>query len=207
MIGTLISLLPTVMSLFSSNKAHNEYGKDLNALRASQHIDPALLGAQRLYAENATRGLPGYEDMRSEIEATIPETINQGKDFLTGTQAIQMLGSARANADKQLRALSVQNEQARMNNMDEYAKFLSGPMAAYGTHASDQATELGVASAFNKADKGASATKILNGLSNNLSAMSDEDLSKLIALFSKAKGIKPAGGPTPDSNMFNENYT
>lgn len=184
-IGALISLIPTIASLFASNKGHNQYGKDLEAIRKAQQPSQAMLQARSLYAENATRGLPGYETYKQDIENTIPETLNQSKDWLTGNGAIELLGSARARADQQIRQLNAANDQARMGNMDAYGRFLSGPMAADEINLRNTVNELAVGQAYNKADKGAAGSNIMGQFSNTLSKLSDEDLSKLIALLSK----------------------
>lgn len=204
-VGALISLIPTIASLFASNKGHKQYGEDLDAIRKNQRMSDSLLQARSLYAENATRGLPGYENIRQDIENTIPETLNQSKDWLTGNGAIEMLGSARARADQQIRNLNAQNEQARLNNTMQYGQFLSGPMAAEDINMRNTQNELAVASAYNKADKSASANNILGQFSNNIAKMSDEDLSKLIALLSKSNtgGFTDGGGITGDSNTYN----
>ena len=207
MVGAFLSLVPTIASLFASNKGHNEYGQDLNTLRQNQRLPESLLRANNLYAENATRGLPGYENYRQDIENTIPETINQSKDFLTGNGAIELLGNARARADKQIRDLNAANATAQQQNMDQYGRFLSDRMAWGETNLQNNMNELSVASAYNKADKAASSNNILGQFSNSLAKMSDEDLSKLIAELSKNKtGWAPAGGTVSDTNTYNENF-
>ena len=186
MIGEILSLIPSIIGLFNSNKSHDQYTDELNKIKDQQKLSQSALQAKSLLAENATRGMAGYETAKEDINNELPTTMNQAKDFLTGGGAVDYLAKASASRDKQLRDLGTENEAAKEKNMNIYASFLGGPMAGYENQLQEDKSQLGVAAGYNKADKAATENQYMFGMGNSLAKMSDKDLAALIAaLFGK----------------------
>lgn len=195
MLGTLASFIPTIVGLFSSNSAHDEYSDSLQKIRDNQKVSQSAIQARSLLAENATRGMAGYETMKEDIENRLPVTINENRDWLTSGGAVDFLVKSKAQTDQQLRNLAVQNAQAKQGNMNMYSQFLGTNMAQQENQLLQNQSQLDVAKAYNQVDKSATQNKIMGGVGNALAGIGDQDLAKLIALLS-GNGTQntPAGG-------------
>lgn len=185
MIGSLLSLIPSIVGLFSSNSAHDEYSDSLQKIRNNQKLSPSALQAKSMLAENATRGMAGYETMREDIENRLPVTINENRDWLSSGAAVDFLVKSKAQTDQQLRQLNVANAQTKQKNMDTYAGFLGGTMARQENDLLQNQSQLDVAGAYNQVEKSATQNKIMGGVGNMLAGIGDEDISKLVAGLSK----------------------
>jgi len=215
MLGTILSLVPSIIGLFSSNKASDEYKAELDKIRSEQKISEASLQAKQILAEQATRGLPGYETMKEDINTQTPTTLNEAKDWLTSGGVVDFLARSSAATNKQLRQLDAANEQQKMANINAYAGYLGGPMAAQESDLAARQTQLGIASAYTGAEKAATQNKYMFGMGNALAGIADKDLYELIALLSgKGDYTKPAGdyvdtisNETPLRNATPYNWT
>jgi len=186
MIGEILSLIPSIVGLFSSNSSHDEYSSDLEKIRAQQKLSNSALQAKSLYAENATRGLAGYETMKQDINNQLPTTLNESKDWLSGGGAVDFLARASANTNQQLRNLNNQNEQQKQNNQEMYAQYLGGTMASREDMLLQNQSQLDVAAGYNNVDKSATQNKIMGGVGNMLAGIADKDLASIIAGLSKS---------------------
>lgn len=192
MIGEILSLIPSIIGLFGSNKSHDQYSDELNRLNEQQRLSRSALQAKSLLAENATRGLVGLNTMRENVNNQLPTTLNESKDWLTSGGAVDFLSRASAATNKQLLALDMANESAKQDNMKMYAGYLGGAMANREDQLLDNKTQLGVASAYNMADKSATQNKYMFGMGNALAGISDKDLSDIIALLSGNGNSNPS---------------
>lgn len=184
MIGTIISLLPTIASMFASDSANDKYQSSLSEMQRNNRLSPYALQAKNLLAENATRGLAGYDTYRNEIEQSVPVTLNQWRDALTSGQAVDWLARSRAEADRQLRSLNAQDAQARDRNTMAYAQGLTG-LAQMDDANNLENMALGMNMANANVSNAAQKNAALGSLSNTFSGLADEDWSKLVALFSR----------------------
>lgn len=184
MLGTILSLIPSIIGLFSSNEASDEYRAELEKIRSQQKISGAARQAQQLYAEKATQGMPGYETLKQETQSRQAESVREAQDWLTGGGVVDFLARSSAATNQQLRQLDIANEQQKMANIGAYAGYLGGPMAGYETDLAGRQTQLGIASAYTGAEKSATQSKYMFGMGNALAGIADEDLYQLIALLS-----------------------
>lgn len=181
MIGAILSAIPSVISLLNADSASDDYKKAVDAVKANQRLSPSMLKAQQVMAENATRGLAGYEGMKEDIYSSLPTTMNQAKDWLSGAGAIDFLAKAKAGQDADLRKLGYANEQARQANEAAYAGFLSGPMASEENRLSSTLTGLDMNAANADVYSSAAHNNIWMTLANNLGQSTTDDLTNLIA--------------------------
>lgn len=197
MIGSLLSLIPSIIGLFSSNDAHDDYTKQLEQIKANQKLSQSSLQAKSLLAENATRGLAGYETIKEDINNQLPTTLNESKDWLSGSGAVDFLARSKASTDQQLRQLNAANEAEKNKNMDIYTQYLGGTMANREYQLQQDQSQLDVAAGYNNVDKAAVQTKTMGGVGNMLAGIADEELYKLIAGLS---GSQPSLDMTTGQN-------
>ena len=205
MLGTILSLIPSIIGLFSSSKASDEYQAELEKIRGEQKISASAEQAKQRMAE-LTTSVPGYETARQEILSREAETLNQAKDWLTGGGVVDFLAKSSAATNQQLRQLEREKLDQLQKQEYAYANFLGGPMAGYETDLAGRQTQLGIASAYTGAEKSATQSKYMFGMGNALAGIADEDLYQLIALLSG----KGTGGITPAEKDYSDvitNYT
>lgn len=183
--STLLSLIPSIVGMFSSSNATDEYNSTLESAKANQKLSNSALQAKSLYAENANRGLAGYETMKEDINNQLPETLNASKDWLSGGGAVKFLADASANTNQQLRNLNTQNEQQKQSNMEMYAKYLGGPMAMQENQMQDNRNQLSMYQGMNNYNQAGTQNQLLGQVTGSLGKLGDMDWSKLIALLSK----------------------
>ena len=190
-------MIPSIVSMFSSAGAHDAYSNDLTNLQKQQKLSGSDILARNMLAENANRGLAGYETTKEDINNQLPETIGESKDWMNGSNVVDFLSKSKATTDKQLRDLNIQNEAQRNKNQDTYATFLSS-LGAKEQQLLANRTALGENIALNNADKSNSFVNGLTNLVGGVGKAGDMDWTKLIALMSKQQG---AGGI--DMNSIN----
>ena len=199
MVGEIIGAITDIIGMVSSNNATNDYNKRLEEIKNQQKISDSALQAKQILAENAGRGLAGYEPMKEDINNQLPTTLGAAKDWLTGGGVMDFLSRSQASTNQQLRALNAENEQARQNNMQMYANYLGGAMANQENRLLENQSQIGIGQAVNEADKKANAMGYVNGLAGQLGQLGDTDWSKLISLFSKSSN--PQNGPSSISSI------
>lgn len=198
---TLASIIPQVVSMFSSSNASDDYNKKLEQIKEQQRLSSSALQAKSLLGQNATRGLAGYETMKEDIYNTLPVTLNETRDFLSGAGVVDYLAKAKASTDQQLRQLNAANEQERNRNEQLYATYLGNTMAGYENTMQDNRNDLSLAQASMDYNKAGTLTKQLGELAKGVGSVGDLDWSKVIALLSKAKGVANSNDP------ISTNYT
>ena len=200
--STLLSLIPSVISMFSSNSAEDDYQKKLSAIRNNQALSQSALQAKSLLAENATRGLAGYETMKSDIENRLPETIAENRDWLSSGEAVDFLVKSKAETDRQLRSLATANEQQKQNNMKMYADYLGTNMANREDFMRNNQADIDIAKAQLGYNQAATNSKQWGNLIGSVGNIADMDWEKLLALFSG--GADPSASIPVGSTAFNQ---
>lgn len=186
MISEILSALGSIIGGFTANNASNQYNGALEGIKKMQKIPDSALQAKAILAENAGRGLAGYETMKEDINNQLPTTLGAAKDWLTGGGVVDFLSRSQASTNQQLRALNAENEQARQNNLQMYANYLGGPMASQENRLLENQSQIGIAQAVNNADRADTTLNYMNSATGQLGKIGDTDWSNLIALLSKS---------------------
>ena len=93
-------------------------------------IPESLLRAETILEDLAVQGLPGLDNMRAELEAELPTSINQLKELAVSPSGT--LGAAanmQTSINKGLRGLLVEDADRKTANRSALANFLTFPMA------------------------------------------------------------------------------
>jgi hypothetical protein len=188
-VGALLSLIPSIINMFTSSSSANKYQEKVDDIKNRQKISDSALQAKALFAENAARGLQGYETIKEDINNQMPTTLNESRDWLTGGGVVDYLTRAQANTAKQLRDLNMANEQEKQRNMQMYAQYLGGSMANREDALQNSQNELDIAAANAGVYKDASLSNTLTGMAGNLLGVSTGDLAGIIALLSGRKDV------------------
>lgn len=200
--STILSLIPSVISMFSSNNAENDYQQRLTELRDKQRLSQSALQAKSLLAENATRGLAGYETMKYDIENRLPETIAANRDWLSSGAAVDFLVKSKAETDRQLRSLATANEQQRDNNMSMYANYLGTTMANREDNLLGNQSDIDIAKGQLGYNQSATNAKQWGNLIGSVGDIADMDWQKLLALLSG--NADPTANIPVGSTAFNQ---
>jgi hypothetical protein len=193
MIGEILGLVTDVMGMLSSSDANADYQAKLDKIKADQKLSSSALQAKALLGENATRGLAGYDTMKEDILSSTPTTLNESRDFLSGSGVVDFLAKSKAMTDQQLRQLNATNEQQKQTNMNTYANYLGGAMAGEENRLNAINTGLSMnqsnADIYNQAQQNAS----LANMATRVGKTADTDWAKIIGLLSKSEMSNPQG--------------
>ena len=195
MISEILSLITNAIGMASSNNATNDYNKRLEEIKNQQKISDSALQAKQILAENAGRGLAGYETMKEDINNQLPTTLGAAKDWLTGGGVVDFLSRSQASTNQQLRDLNAKDEKARQNNLQMYANYLGGPMASQENRLLENQSQIGIGQAVNVADKNWRNMLYTNAMTDQLGGIGDTDWVKLIALLSKNTNFQADPNP------------
>lgn len=185
--STILSLIPTIAGLFSSNKANDDYQANLDKIKADQRLSQSALQAKALLGENATRGLAGYDTMKEDILSTTPTTLNESRDFLSGSGVVDFLAKSKAMTDQQLRQLNAANEQQKQTNMNTYANYLGGVMANREDSLMQGNNLIELAKGQMDYNQAGTNNKLLGNITGTVGGIADLDWKKIIALLSKTQ--------------------
>lgn len=195
MLSEILSLITNAIGMASSNNATNDYNKRLEEIKNQQKISDSALQAKQILAENAGRGLAGYETMKEDINNQLPTTLGAAKDWLTGGGVVDFLSRSQASTNQQLRDLNAKDEKARQNNLQMYANYLGGPMASQENRLLENQSQIGIGQAVNVADKNWRNMLYANAMTDQLGGIGDTDWVKLIALLSKNTNFQADPNP------------
>lgn len=195
MISEILSLITNAIGMASSNNATNDYNKRLEEIKNQQKISDSALQAKQILAENAGRGLAGYETMKEDINNQLPTTLGSAKDWLTGGGVVDFLSRSQASTNQQLRDLNAKDEKTRQNNLQMYANYLGGPMASQENRLLENQSQIGIGQAVNVADKNWRNMLYTNAMTDQLGGIGDTDWVKLIALLSKNTNFQADPNP------------
>lgn len=82
--------------------------------------------AKETYAEQATKGLTGYDTIKENIEGQTLTSLNEAKKYADSPASILgLIGDLQSNQSDKMRALGVQDAEVKQANQLGYANFLS----------------------------------------------------------------------------------
>ena len=199
------SLISTILSMVGgafSSSSHDKAQQKLAQLAGQQEVPPSVIQGADVMRETAGQGMPGYEDMLSDIDTQIPTTLNSAKDFVTSGGMVDLLSKLSTKADEQKRQLGYANAEQQLKNKTAYANYLGGTSGQYEylvNQAKNRLTEMGISEGKQKTADNLSLMSVggqgLAGLGG-----SDDWLTQLILNATTSKPI-----PTTQPNM-NEKY-
>lgn len=129
MVGAAMGLVSSILGMIMSSQANKKSRGELDELAGKQTLSPALLSAEALLKEQATTGLPGYENQKAEIGSSTAQTINQMKDYVSGGGLIQAVADLTTKANARQRSLDDANNAAMLENKARLASFLGNTKA------------------------------------------------------------------------------
>ncbi len=195
MISEILGLITDIIGMGVSNKATNDYNQRLEEVKNQQKISDSALQAKAILAENAGRGLAGYETMKEDINNQLPTTLGAAKDWLTGGGVVDFLSRSQASTAQQLRDLNAKNEQTRRDNLELFANYLSGTMANQENRLLENQSQIGIGQAVNVADSNWRNMRYTNAMTGQLGSIGDTDWLKLIGLLSKNTNFQADPNP------------
>ena len=186
---SVVGLLASIIGGAISSSANKDYQAELDKQIENQRVSAALNQAEQIYKEQAMRGLPYYEQQKAEIETSIPTSLNQARDYLSGGGMVDALTSIYSNTQQQKRQLDVANAQQRIANQQAYGRFLGQVKAPAEQHVSDIQTELALEKAEAEVIRQQDILGFANAGAANLDPMNilnllgSSDLSKILSLL------------------------
>lgn len=145
MIGAGLGLLSSVMGIISSANANARTRRQIDELAAKQKMPAAIGQGEAIMRDLATKGLPGYQNQLSEINESVPMTINQMRDFITSGGAIEMANKLWSGRNKAVNQLQSADDAARVQNRQQLADYLSRVVAPAQSRLQDDINSLAMA--------------------------------------------------------------
>jgi len=146
-------------------------------------IPESLLRAQTILEDLAVQGLPGLDNMRAELEAELPTSINQLKELAVSPSG--MLGAAanmQTSINKGLRGLLIEDANRKTANRSALANFLSFPMAQAENRVEDFNVQKNIMA---QEEKMAGVSELFEGIgggiSGGISAFGQGKMTELLA--------------------------
>jgi hypothetical protein len=197
----ILGLLGSVIGSFTQNNQTDATQKQLSALINQNKVPRAFTQGADILAEQANEGLPGYENMRGEIQAELPTTLNQLKDSASAGSLLDVIGNFQAKQNQQLRTLANQNAQAKMGNKEKYAAYLGGTLGNAQQEVQNTNQQLQLAKIATMQQGNASQQKnLMQGL-GDIGKFGDSDNSGWLA------GLFGGGTTTPNDPVFGTSGT
>jgi len=126
MVGAILGLLSSVLGMVSSASANKKSKAELDAIAAKQRIPEGVLAGENILREQAGGNIPGFENRKSEIESSVPQTINQMKDYVSGGGLISALSNIYTKSNEEKRQLNDTNSEFQVNAKNRLASYLGG---------------------------------------------------------------------------------
>jgi len=126
MVGAILGLLSLVLGMGSSASANKKSKAELDAIAAKQRIPEGVLAGENILREQAGGNIPGFENRKSEIESSVPQTINQMKDYVSGGGLISALSNIYTKSNEEKRQLNDTNSEFQVNAKNRLASYLGG---------------------------------------------------------------------------------
>lgn len=171
------SMLPLASQLITGAIAwdqHNQYAKMIE--EQELNMPESMIGAEQILKDTAGAGLPGAESMKEEIMANLAQTIQSGREVGTPSQLLGLLSSSAGRANKLLRDVNIQDEDAKLKGKLTLANFLMGAKAPMELRINQFENEKKLAIAR---EKMAGTSELIGGVSSGvagtISAMGQEE--------------------------------
>ena len=197
MLEAILGILGTAASWINSSQANKNMQSTLGQIKSQNVIPPSLIEGKNILEEQATTGLPGYETMKEEEETQFPDTINRVKDSVTSGDLMKLVMNLYTKQNQNLRTLSISDAEAKMENRQRLATYLSGPMAEAEEGQLSNLMNLEMAGALSKQESASQSNQYLTNILKGAGKVGDTDWSDLIAGLS-TKQKTPKGGKAGD---------
>jgi len=196
MVGAILGLLSSIIGAATSDSANNKTQSELDALARNQKVPDSVRAGEAILREQANMGLPGYESRKTDIESSIPQTLNQAKDYVSGGGLIESLSQIYSQSNKQKRDLANANDEAMIANKNKLASYLGGVSGAYESRANENLNDIALAKiGVNQAGTQDKLNFSKNGTESLTNLIGDDKALLEYLLGGKDKDI--GGGQTP----------
>lgn len=144
MVGALLGLVSSIIGGAMSSFSHDETQSQLSEMVRKTTVPESVRRGEAILREQANTGLPGYEEQLSEIDSSIPMTLNQAKDYISSGGLVESLSKMYSQSNAAKRELGRANDAAITANKDKLARYLGDVSGKYEylTEAQKQALQL-----------------------------------------------------------------
>lgn len=190
-------MLSTVLGLISSSSANKKSQASLDELAKKQKISEGVLAGENILREQAYGNMPGYENRMADIESSVPQTINQAKDYVSGGGLLDTLSKIYAESNKEKRALNDSNAMFQTQAKDRLASYMGGVKGGAETNLQNDLNSI----ALSKIGITQTGTQDkLNFMNMGLNAVSND--SALAKLINNLLGNGDGGGDNGLSGLL-----
>jgi hypothetical protein len=145
MVGAILGLLSSIIGAATSGSANDKTREELDILARNQKVPDSVRAGEAILREQANMGLPGYESRKTDIESSIPQTLNQAKDYISGGGLIESLSQIYSQNNKQKRDLANANDEAIIANKNKLASYLGSVSGAYESRTNENMNDIALA--------------------------------------------------------------
>lgn len=138
MIGALLGLISSIVGGAISSASHDETQSKLAEMVSNTRVPESVRRGEAILRENANTGLPGYQEQLSEIDSSIPMTLNQAKDYISGGGLVDALSKMYTQSNAAKRQLGRENDAAILANKNRLAQYLGTVSAGYENETQNQ---------------------------------------------------------------------
>jgi hypothetical protein len=114
---------------FISNAMHKKYADLL--MQQKLTIPRSLYEAESIQRNQATQGLPGYDNMRQGLFDSLAEVTNKANETGQSSSVLKTLADSYSNVENTLNSLQITNADAKMKNQLALMGFLSSVKSPY----------------------------------------------------------------------------
>ena len=125
--GDLSSIGTSLINSIITANAYKKYAKKLEGMQMT--LPQEYNVAQGMLETQANVGLPGYETQKQNIQASVPTTINQMRDYMDSSNIPSLLSRIYSQSQGQLQQLNVAQEGALSAGKQNLAQYLYGVKA------------------------------------------------------------------------------
>lgn len=138
--GDLSSIATSLINSIITANAYKKYAKKLEGMQMT--LPQEYNVAQGMLETQANVGLPGYETQKQNIEASVPTTINQMRDYMDSSNIPSLLSRIYSQSQGQMQQLNMAQEGAISANKQSLAQYLYGVKAPAQTSIDQYNNEL-----------------------------------------------------------------
>ncbi len=131
MIGSLLGLVSSIVGGALSSASHDETQSKLSEMVSNTRVPESVRRGEAILRENVNTGLPGYQEQLSEIDSSIPMTLNQAKDYISGGGLVDALSKMYSQGNAAKRQIGRENDAAILANKNRLAQYLGSVSAGY----------------------------------------------------------------------------
>ena len=186
----IIGAIPGIISAIVGANSSADYQKKLEELRQQQHLAAGYKRGENIYKELSNEGLPGYESQESELDTSIPTTLNQMKDYVSSGSLVDAVAGMSAKVNQQKRQLGAANDAALLQNKQSLGNYESSVMGPAETKVADDKTQLAIGGAYEKMQGTSNSLGWMNQIVGGAESMfKNPEMAKYFAaMMAKNKG-------------------